>query len=417
AYLDTLVIFNSDVDNPQVPVILIGSGSNQFPPRITSADTVTATEDVFFEYTATAIDSDGTLPQFLFRDLPVWLATKRVAADNNVVEGTPREGDRDTSFVVVATDGLFSDTLSVYVRVLPVNDPPVISPIADQFGVEQTLLTFNLSAFDPEDSTLAFTAQGLPAGAIFTDNGDKTASFTWTPPVGSAGVYAVTFIVTEVVAQNALSDTATVQITIKENLPDLVASLQITDSNISLNQTRLLTGTVRDEVAPVDTSFRLTFFYDGNFVKDTVITKMSVGQEVSFPYLALFDRLGTHEITFAVDWNKEIAESNEGNNNIFLRLQVTKGDLVVRPNPFTPNNDGFNDRVRFDFGRLVLNQPRLKIFDFNGVLLRTIEQPQNRQFLWDGLDAKGHEQKPGVYLYILTDRHNRISSGYVVLAR
>jgi len=417
AYSDTLSIFSNDSLNAQLPVILLG-GPNQFPPKITSADTVVATEDVFFQYAATASDSDATVPKFIFRNLPSWLSLSSTDPANNSIEGTPREGDLDTTFTVIAYDGFFADTLQVYVRVIPVNDPPVIDPVADQATPEVQLLTFNVTATDPEDSTLIFSALNLPAGAILIDNGNQSATFSWTPPVGSRGDYFVTFIAREALGQPPLSDSVVVKISVLKALPDLVvSSLSINNTNIALNQRRTITGIARSNVAPANGAFRLTFYHDGTIAADTVVIGLGANQEINFNYPATFTRLGTHEIIFEIDRENQINETDETNNSATLRLQVTNAELVVRPNPFTPNNDGFNDQAVFDFSRLVLANPELKIFSFNGVLLQTLKNIRNTVFQWDGLDSGGREQKPGVYLYILSDNAVRVSSGYVVLAR
>lgn len=417
AYQDTLILVNSDPTNPEYPVLLFGSGSNQYPPRITSADSVQAVEDVFFEYVATATDSDGTQPRFIFERVPSWLAPASFDADNNVLEGTPREGDVDTTFVVIATDGALNDTLSVFVDVVPVNDPPTVFPVADQTVIEQRPLNFTVRAHDPEDSTLAFSATGLPSGAVFQDRGDDTAAFSWTPPLGSAGIYDVTIVVTEVVAENPLSDTTTVRITVQESLPDLEAALDISDTDITEHETRLIRGIVRNNGAPVDTSFRVVFYHDNQFVRDTVITSLDFGQETNFTCRARFDQVGPHEIRLEVDEQNAIQEEDETNNSAILRLQVRPAKLVVRPNPFTPNDDGFNDRVEFDFRELALTEPALKIFNFNGALLTILRDFDNARFRWNGRDASGRSQQPGIYLYILNDGGKTVTSGYVVLAR
>lgn len=417
AYLDTLTIFSNDSSQSQFPVILLG-GPNQFPPQITSTDTMTAVEDVFAQYTATANDSDGTGAQFTFLNLPSWLQVSSPAPENNSIEGTPREGDLDTTFVVIARDGIFSDTLSVYVRVIPVNDAPVFNAISAQTAQELSPLTFNLSAADPEDSTLTYSALNLPQGADLRNNLDNTATFSWTPPFGSRGDYTVTFVVTELWESNPLSDTTQVKISVIETLPDLtVASLGINDTDITLNQTRLITGVARTEIVPVQQAFRITFLHDGNVVRDTVVTGLDSGEEVTFQYAATFARLGSHEIVFYVDMSNLVTEADEENNSAVLRLKTALGSVVVRPNPFTPNADGFNDMAEFNFAKLFVQQPQLKIYKFNGDLLTTLNQPVGTIFRWDGRDDRGRDQKPGIYLYVLTDDEQKVASGYLVLAR
>ena len=119
----------------------------------------------------------------------------------------------------------------------------------------------------------------------------------------------------------------------------------------------------------------------------------------------------------------------EGEEQIFpgsafeLRAPPPCGDnlperqVVVRPNPFTPNDDGFNDGVEFNFAEFRLTQPSLKILNFEGRLVRTITNTEGFAFLWDGRGENGEEQPPGVYLYIVEDGSEVVAHGSVTLAR
>jgi hypothetical protein len=62
---------------------------------------------------------------------------------------------------------------------------------------EGELLEIVLTAGDPDGDGLSYEVSGLPEGASFIDNGDGTASFSWTPEPGQAGNYPVTFSVTD----------------------------------------------------------------------------------------------------------------------------------------------------------------------------------------------------------------------------
>lgn len=58
-----------------------------------------------------------------------------------------------------------------------------------------------------------YTAQYVPPGALFTDNGDNTATFSWTPVAGQEGVYDVpTFTATD---DGGLTSSETVKITVQ----------------------------------------------------------------------------------------------------------------------------------------------------------------------------------------------------------
>lgn len=59
--------------------------------------------------------------------------------------------------------------------------------------VENQNLTFTVTATDQLSLIATLTTSGLPAGASFTDNGNNTGTFTWTPATGQAGIYSVTF--------------------------------------------------------------------------------------------------------------------------------------------------------------------------------------------------------------------------------
>ncbi len=86
----------------------------------------------------------------------------------------------------------------------------------------------------------------------------------------------------------------------------------------------------------------------------------------------------------------------------------------VRPNPFTPNGDGFNDEVIFDFDELrAVPDGRIRIFSLDG---RKIQDLVGR-LSWDGRDQEGRAVKPGAYLYIVEVDQKVIARGVVGLAR
>lgn len=415
AYLDTLLIINNDSLNSPLPVVLLG-GPNSFPPEIVSADTLFATEDILVSYTAAANDSDGTQSLFIFQNLPNWLTPSSTNSLNASVQGTPLEGDLDTTFTVIADDGIFSDTLNVVVMVTPVNDPPVFNPTPAQTITELQQLTFDVIAVDPEDSTLVLTAFNLPVGAAFADLSAGTGRFVWTAPPDSRGIYDVGFVAMEVFDDPALDDTLIVRVNVVATLPDLVAvSLIAVPAQPAIDQNFRITGRIRTELASQTTAFLVRILDNGSTVFETSTT-IDLGQERAFNFNSIYNVGGDHEITFQVDAENQVPETSEDNNVLTLDLNIDEPKVVVRPNPFTPNADGFNDAAVFDFSQLELQEPRLKIFNFKGSLLSSAEGG-NTSFSWDGRDQSGNAQKPGIYLYVLSDSEKRISSGYIVLAR
>jgi hypothetical protein len=70
---------------------------------------------------------------------------------------------------------------------------PVMQFIADQIVVEGHALSIDATATDEDGTTPALSAAPLPVGATFTDGGGGTGTFLWTPAIGQAGTYEVTF--------------------------------------------------------------------------------------------------------------------------------------------------------------------------------------------------------------------------------
>lgn len=103
----------------------------------------------------------------------------------------------DTAVTCTASDSRGNTSTATFtVRVT--NDPPVLtvpaSPVTTNTGIT---LTFTVTASDPDGTVTALTASVLPSGATFTDQGNSTGVFTWTPTASQAGTYSITFRATD----------------------------------------------------------------------------------------------------------------------------------------------------------------------------------------------------------------------------
>src|SRR5206468_12982120 len=86
-----------------------------------------------------------------------------------------------------------SDALSLH-DALPIW-APVLAAIGNKTVLENALLSFTVSATDPDADTLTYTATGLPTGVSFDP---ATRTFSWTPSYTQSGTYpSVTFTVTD----------------------------------------------------------------------------------------------------------------------------------------------------------------------------------------------------------------------------
>ena len=104
-------------------------------------------------------------------------------------------GDHTVTFTVT-DDGspVKSDSEDVTITVGNVNRPPVLDIIDAKSLDEGQELTFTVTASDPDNDDLTYTAGDVPAGASFDG---ATQTFTWTPDYGDAGNYIVTFTATD----------------------------------------------------------------------------------------------------------------------------------------------------------------------------------------------------------------------------
>jgi len=88
--------------------------------------------------------------------------------------------------------------------------------------------------------------------------------------------------------------------------------------------------------------------------------------------------------------------------------------ISVLPNPFTPNNDGFNDFVEFAFPDMFEKKSEIIILNIAGRLVKRISSPE---YTWDGIDGDGRVLEPGVYIYLIKVDGKNISNGTITIMR
>jgi len=89
----------------------------------------------------------------------------------------------------------------------------------------------------------------------------------------------------------------------------------------------------------------------------------------------------------------------------------------VYPRIFTPNNDGLNDVVNFEYANPNDKGVVCRIFDIRGALVRQLDIGQTEtSFIWDGKDQKGKVAPSGIYIYQL-EAERKVINGTVILAK
>lgn len=106
-----------------------------------------------------------------------------------------------TGEILVAGGGPAVSSAEVYrCQQVTINFPPTLDPIGPKSVSEGTLLFFSINGSDRDSVSLTYSANGLPDGASFDP---VTKSFSWTPGYTHAGVYNVTFTVSDGVSTDS----------------------------------------------------------------------------------------------------------------------------------------------------------------------------------------------------------------------
>ena len=141
------------------------------------------------------------------------------------------------------------------------------------------------------------------------------------------------------------------------------------------------------------------------------------GVVLTLPFSITADAVPGWQVCFAI--RNVIANEPDGTPLALeagpeLCLQVGEPAVEVVPNPITPNGDGYNDDVEFKRDGGIPAAWQIRIMDRNGILLRTLTGGANR---WDGRDADGRLQLPGVYLYVIRDGERVVKRGVLGIIR
>jgi hypothetical protein len=183
-------------DTMQVQVTVLAQPNRA--PVLSVIDTATVMEGDSLRLSVSATDPDGTIPDIEVLDLP---ANAVFTADEGsgefmIVPDSLQVGTLEVAFV--ASDGDLSDTAVVSITVI---ERPNWAPVLNIFGETEVLqgstLELLLSTTDQDGDSLSLSAENVPQNAIFTDRGDGTGHFVFTPDYIQLGFYEVTFIASD----------------------------------------------------------------------------------------------------------------------------------------------------------------------------------------------------------------------------
>jgi len=199
--------------------ITITVGDVNRPPVLNQIADRTVAEGDLLELILIATDPDGDNLSYAIGNAPAGATLVDHGDGTATFNWTPdfvQAGNFPSVLFIVTDDGTSSasDQEAITITVGDVNRPPVLNQTGDRTVAEGELLEFTLTATDPDGDNMSYVIGNMPTGAVFTDNGDGTATFSWTPDFAQAGNFPnVLFTVTDD-GTPSTSDQETITITV-----------------------------------------------------------------------------------------------------------------------------------------------------------------------------------------------------------
>ena len=158
------------------------------PPVFDSISNKTIAVNSTLSFSIHATSASGATITYSARNLP-----SGATFSGSAFKWTPTSSQAGSySVTFIASAGSLQATKTVTITVTGANQAPIFTNIVDKSVHALSLLTFTLSATDPDGDTVTYSASGLPSGARLSGS-----TFTWTPTTYQLGVYTVTFIASD----------------------------------------------------------------------------------------------------------------------------------------------------------------------------------------------------------------------------
>ncbi|MBN1509979.1 MAG: putative Ig domain-containing protein [Sedimentisphaerales bacterium] len=197
----TFTVSDGQTQDSETITIMVTSATTNAPPVLSAIGGKSVREGEHLAFSITATDPDGDPLTYSAANLPNGASFS--GRSFSWTPGYDQAGNHQVTFV--ASDGQAQDTETITVSVANVNRAPVLSGVGDRSVDENSLLSFSISAADPDGDSLTYSASGLPSGAGFSDR-----TFSWTPTSAQIGVYDVTFTASD----GQLLDTETITLAV-----------------------------------------------------------------------------------------------------------------------------------------------------------------------------------------------------------
>jgi len=187
---------SSAVDDEEVSIEVIDAGNQN--PVLASIGAQSVIEGALLQFTVSASDPEST-PSLTVINAPGGASFSDHGDGTGTFVWTPgytESSNYNVTFKATDDSSAVDDEIVAIEVIDAGNQSPVLASIGAQSVTEGAELQFTVSASDPE-STPSLTVINAPGGASFTNYGDGTGTFSWTPGYLESNIYNVTFRATD----------------------------------------------------------------------------------------------------------------------------------------------------------------------------------------------------------------------------
>ncbi len=258
-------------------------------------------QELIFNVTAADPDDRDTLT-YSVSGLPGWASFDTATG---LFRGTPdynQAGDYAVTFTVTDAGGL-TDIESTIITVNNVNRAPDLPPLRNITMYEGQPLTISLNGSDPDGDPITYLAIPLPEGADLNPN---TGVFNWTPDFDQAGIYPITFTVSD--GSIPVSQTITITVINVNRAPILNP---IGNKSVDEGQALTINLTASDP--------------DGDsltYSMDPALPGATFSPAGVFSWIPTFDQAGAYNVTFSV---------SDGSLSAFESITITVNNVNRAP--------------------------------------------------------------------------------------
>jgi len=370
--------------------------------------TVTLVEDTPTSITLSGTDVDGDALTYTIVGNP---QNGVVTITDGVATYTPNPNYvGNDSFTYTANDGTVdSNVATVSITITPVNDAPVISPIAELTTPEDTPVEICLGVTEAEEDPIVYQSPvNVSGGGTMTPSASFDFCYTFLPAQDFNGIAEWKFTVCDTGNPSACSVvTVTINVT------------PVNDPPVAVND--FITAQSITEITPVNILDN-DFDVDGD---DLVLTTVPVAgpyhgtvtmnADGTFTYTSNSGYIGADSVRYKVCDTGMPSLCDEG--VVFIDVQPPPFKIYTG---YSPNGDGLNDYWRID-GIESFPNNRVRIFDRYNNMIFEAQGYNNEQNSWQG--QANHSMirgnlPDGTYYYIVDlGNDSGLYSGYVVLRR